>query len=77
MEDLVSIESYGMIGRYEAHLLSNNDLESLRMLTNTDMDTGSHFAMLLIGQPTLRRRLKLAVFAALVNGSPLATPSPA
>ena len=29
------------------------------------MDTGSHFAMLLIGQPTLRRRLKLAVLAAL------------
>ena len=49
----------------EAHLLANNDLESLRMLTNTDMDTGSHFAMLLVGQPTLRRRLKLAVLAAL------------
>jgi len=29
------------------------------------MDTGSHFALLLIGQPTLRRRLKLAVLAAL------------
>ena len=49
----------------EAHLLSNTDLESLRMLTNTEMDTGSHFALLLIGQPTLRRRLKLAVLAAL------------
>jgi type II secretory pathway predicted ATPase ExeA len=49
----------------EAHLLSNTDLESLRMLTNTDMDTGSNFALLLIGQPTLRRRLKLAVLAAL------------
>lgn len=49
----------------EAHLLANTDLESLRMLTNTDMDTGSHFAMLLVGQPTLRRRLKLAVLAAL------------
>jgi type II secretory pathway predicted ATPase ExeA len=49
----------------EAHLLSNTDLESLRMLTSTDMDTGSHFALLLIGQPTLRRRLKLAVLAAL------------
>ena len=35
------------------------------MLTNTEMDTGSHFALLLIGQPTLRRRLKLAVLAAL------------
>src|SRR5680860_874559 len=49
----------------EAHLLGNTDLESLRMLTNTDMDTGSHFALLLVGQPTLRRRLKLAVLAAL------------
>ena len=49
----------------EAHLLSNTDLESLRMLTNTEMDTGAHFAMLLAGQPTLRRRLKLAVLAAL------------
>lgn len=49
----------------EAHLLANTDLESLRMLTNTEMDTGSHFALLLIGQPTLRRRLKLAVLAAL------------
>ena len=35
------------------------------MLTNAGMDTGSHFAMLLVGQPTLRRRLKLAVLAAL------------
>lgn len=49
----------------EAHLLSNDDLESLRMLSNVSMDTESHFALLLIGQPTLRRRLKLAVMAAL------------
>lgn len=49
----------------EAHLLANTDLEALRMLTNSDMDTGANFALLLIGQPTLRRRLKLAVLAAL------------
>jgi type II secretory pathway predicted ATPase ExeA len=49
----------------EAHLLSNQELESLRMLTNTDMDTGSVFALVLVGQPTLRRRLKLAVLSAL------------
>lgn len=49
----------------EAHLLGNTDLESLRMLTNSDMDTGANFALLLVGQPTLRRRLKLAVLAAL------------
>lgn len=49
----------------EAHLLETGELEALRMLTNTDMDTGSHFALLLVGQPTLRRRLKLAVLSAL------------
>ena len=49
----------------EAHLLTNEDLEALRMLSNVSMDTESHFALLLIGQPTLRRRLKLAVMAAL------------
>ncbi len=49
----------------EAHLLGNTELESLRMLTNVELDTGSHFALLLVGQPTLRRRLKLAVLAAL------------
>jgi type II secretory pathway predicted ATPase ExeA len=49
----------------EAHLLSNQELESLRMLTNCDMDSQSVFALVLVGQPTLRRRLKLAVLAAL------------
>lgn len=38
----------------QAHLLTNTDLEALRMLTNADMDTGSHFAMLLVGQPNRR-----------------------
>lgn len=49
----------------EAHLLETNELEALRMLTNSEMDTGTHFALLLVGQPTLRRRLKLAVLSAL------------
>ena len=49
----------------EAHLMANQDLEAIRMLTNTDMDTTSSFAVILIGQPTLRRRLKLAVLSAL------------
>ncbi|MDR2453746.1 MAG: AAA family ATPase [Bifidobacteriaceae bacterium] len=49
----------------EAHLLSNRELESLRMLTNCDMDSASTFALVLVGQPTLRRRLRLAVLAAL------------
>ena len=35
------------------------------MLTNHDMDSTSPFACLLVGQPTLRRRMKLGVLAAL------------
>lgn len=49
----------------EAHLLANDQLEQLRLLTNTDMDARSPLALLLLGQPTLRRRLKLGHFAAL------------
>lgn len=57
--------SWPPAGVDEAHLLTNTDLKALRMLTNAEMDTGSHFATLLIGQPILRRGLKLAVLAAL------------
>ena len=49
----------------EAHLLANDQLEQLRLLTNTDMDARSNLALVLLGQPTLRRRLKLGHFAAL------------
>ena len=49
----------------EAHLLSTDQLEELRLLTNADMDSHSPFACLLVGQPTLRRRIKLGTFAAL------------
>ena len=35
------------------------------MLSNHDMDSGSPFAALLVGQPTLRQRLRLGVLAAL------------
>ena len=49
----------------EAHLLTGDQLEELRLLTNADMDSHSPFACLLIGQPTLRRRIKLGPFAAL------------
>ena len=49
----------------EAHLLDAAQLEGIRMLTNHDMDSASPFACLLIGQPTLRRRLKLGQLAAL------------
>jgi type II secretory pathway predicted ATPase ExeA len=49
----------------EAHLLDHLQLEGIRMLTNHDMDSRSPFAALLIGQPTLRRKIKLGVLAAL------------
>jgi type II secretory pathway predicted ATPase ExeA len=49
----------------EAHLLSPSQLEELRLLTNAEMDSQSPFAGLLLGQPTLRRRLRLGSFAAL------------
>src|SRR5215210_3858856 len=49
----------------EAHLLSPDQLEELRLLTNSEMDSHSPFACLLVGQPTLRRRIKLGTFAAL------------
>jgi type II secretory pathway predicted ATPase ExeA len=49
----------------EAHLLEPDQLEELRLLTNADMDSHSPFACLLVGQPTLRRRIKLGTFAAL------------
>jgi type II secretory pathway predicted ATPase ExeA len=49
----------------EAHLLTNEQLEQLRLLTNSEMDARSPLALILLGQPTLRRRLKLGHFAAL------------
>jgi len=48
----------------EAHLLSIDQLEDLRMLTSADMDSRSPVAVVLIGQPTLRRRLHQGAFAA-------------
>src|SRR3954468_20406721 len=49
----------------EAHLLDADQLEELRLLTNSEMDSHSPFPCLLLGQPTLRRRIKLGTFAAL------------
>lgn len=49
----------------EAHLLAPEQLEELRLLTNADMDAASPFAGILVGQPTLARKLRLGVFAAL------------
>jgi len=49
----------------EAHLLSPSQLEELRLLTNAEMDSQSPFAGVLLGQPTLRKRLRMGTFAAL------------
>jgi type II secretory pathway predicted ATPase ExeA len=49
----------------EAHLLSYEQLEAIRMLSNQSMDQDSPLAILLVGQPSLRRQTKLAVLAAL------------
>lgn len=49
----------------EAHLLSGAQLEEIRLLTNAEMDSESPFAGILLGQPSLRRRLRLGSFAAL------------
>ena len=49
----------------EAHLLDPGQLEELRLLTNSEMDSASPFAAILAGQPTLNRQLRLGMFAAL------------
>ncbi len=49
----------------EAHLLTHEQLEAVRMLTNNDLDSRSPLTIVLIGQPTLRRRLRVGDMAAL------------
>ncbi|WP_229882592.1 ExeA family protein, partial [Streptomyces alanosinicus] len=49
----------------ESHLLDHQRLDAIRMLTNYDMDSTTPFAVLLVGQPTLRKKMKHGVLAAL------------
>jgi type II secretory pathway predicted ATPase ExeA len=49
----------------EAHLLDSSQLEELRLMTNAEMDSANPFALVLLGQPALRSRLRLGTFAAL------------
>jgi type II secretory pathway predicted ATPase ExeA len=49
----------------ESHLLDSGQLEELRLLTSAEMDSASPFALVLLGQPSLRARLRLGSFAAL------------
>ena len=49
----------------ESHLMTHEQLEAVRMLTNHDLDSRSPLTILLIGQPTLKRRLRVGDMAAL------------
>ena len=60
----------------ESHLLTGEQLEAVRMLTNHDLDSGSPLTILLIGQPTLQRRLRVGDMAALDQRDPAPLPHP-
>ena len=49
----------------EAHLLDAESLEGIRCLSNLGMDQTAPFCLLLLGQPTLRHRLRQGTFTAL------------
>ena len=49
----------------EAHLLDPAQLEEFRLMSNSEMDSASPFAGILIGQPTLNRQLRMGAFAAI------------
>ncbi len=49
----------------ESHLLTHDQLEAVRMLTSSELDSRSPLTIILIGQPTLRRRLRVGDMAAL------------
>ena len=49
----------------EAHMLDHESLEGIRCLQNMGMDQAAPFCLLLLGQPTLRHRLRQGAFAAL------------
>lgn len=49
----------------EAHLLDGRQLDAVRMLTSSEMDSFSPLSVILVGQPELRRRLRVGDMAAL------------
>jgi type II secretory pathway predicted ATPase ExeA len=49
----------------EAHLLDDRTLEEIRLLTNTDFDRTSPLTVIMVGQLSLRSRLKQTGFEAL------------
>lgn len=55
----------------DAHLLANGLLVELRQLLNFQMDAATPLAMVLVGQPTLRSRLKEPMHEALAQRTPV------
>ena len=51
----------------DAHLLEDNLLEDLRLLTNFEMDAADPMIVLLVGHPALRNRLRRPVHLALLD----------
>jgi type II secretory pathway predicted ATPase ExeA len=51
----------------DAHLLDDDLLEDLRLLTNFEMDAADPLIMMLVGHPALRRRLRKPVHLALLD----------
>ena len=51
----------------EAHLAADAFLEDLRLLTNFEMDSRDPMALLLVGHPSLRARLRQPIHAALAD----------
>lgn len=51
----------------DAHLLEDDLLEDLRLLTNFEMDAADPLIILLVGHPALRRRLRKPVHLAMLD----------
>lgn len=49
----------------EAHVLTTDALEEIRLLTNFNMDSSQKFTLILSGQPALAKKLKFYTLAAL------------
>jgi general secretion pathway protein A len=55
----------------DAHLLSDTLLVELRQMLNFEMDSATPLGLLLVGQPTLRARLKEPLHEALAQRTPI------
>jgi type II secretory pathway predicted ATPase ExeA len=49
----------------EAHLHIPDQLEAIGLLTNADTDSATSCSLLLVGQPTLARQLRMVIYVAL------------